>query len=160
MTSHTLAIFLAKYFFVVNILLVLGAWVRSKKTKEQWTPFVLTIILTGLLGLIASQLYVHARPFVALGIQPLIPHAINNSFPSDHTLLTAALAAGLWFVSRRLSLLAWIVALAVGYGRVATYVHWPIDIYGSIFIAIIAACIASFVSERIQLPFSKKLKKW
>lgn len=142
-------IFLAKYFFLLNGVLVLIAWLGSKRTKKEWVPFALTVALTGIFGFIANHLYVHARPFVILGIQPLVAHAADNGFPSDHTLLTAALAAGLWFVSRRLSLVAWIVACAVGYARVAAYVHWPIDIYGSMGFAILAAFIISLVSRRV-----------
>src|SRR5205085_658414 len=43
------------------------------------------------LGLLLERALGRPRPFVALGIVPLVPHAADSSFPSDHTLVGVAL---------------------------------------------------------------------
>ena len=150
MNINNLVAFIAQYLFLVSPLLVLYAWViRNKKEQAfQWTYFVFTILLTGLCGYVGGHLYFHARPFIVTGIAPLFAHAADNSFPSDHTLLTAAIASGLWGISKRISLVAWLIAVLVGVARVIAGIHWPIDIIGSIAMALIAG-VASLVITKV-----------
>ena len=63
---------------------------------------VLTIALVEL----GARLYAHPRPFVVFHAVPLVAHAADNAFPSDH-LAAIGLAAGyLWTRSRALAVLA------------------------------------------------------
>jgi membrane-associated phospholipid phosphatase len=50
---------------------------------------------------------------VSGGITPLIPHPIDNSFPSGHALFSAALIVGLWKYYRRHWLITLIAVLAL-----------------------------------------------
>ena len=147
--TDLLIVFGATYLFAASFLLVIAAWIMRDKAKQkpQWTAFALTIILTGLFGMIGNHAYSHDRPFVVDGIAPLVAHAADNGFPSDHTLLTAAIAAGLWGVSRRLSLAAWVVAILVGVARVMAHVHWPMDILASLAFALVAGLIANAIAR-------------
>lgn len=82
-------------------------------------------------GLTIKQLVAETRPCLALGhittVQPC-PGPGDYSFPSDHTTLAAALAAGLWIAARRLGLIAAVLALLEGFSRVYLGQHYPHDV--------------------------------
>ena len=138
-----LLIFGAKYLFVFSLLYALFLFVKSSpETRKQ-------ILITGLISLplilivslIARELYFNPRPFVVGGFEPLIPHEPDNGFPSDHTLLTAALASVFIFFHRRASVVLWILAALVGLSRVFAGVHHLTDILGSVAIAILVSSV-------------------
>lgn len=110
--------------------------------KKNATFVGLSLILSFALSRIAGALYYNPRPFVVNGTEPLIPHAPDNGFPSDHTLLFAALAAIAWHFDKRVSVGLWIAAVGVGAYRVYASVHHPLDILGSIGIALIGTSLA------------------
>ncbi len=90
------------------------------------------------LGTLANHLYFDPRPFVALHFTPLVPHAPDNGFPSDHTLLVSAVAmiGTLW--NRRLGMALWILAILVAIGRVYVGLHHVLDVIASMVFAVIA----------------------
>ncbi len=90
------------------------------------------------LDLIGNLLYVDPRPFVVGHFIPLIPHVPDNGFPSDHTLLAAALAAIGMYWNKWLGLALWVIAIAIAIARVYVGLHHPIDVLGSIVFALIA----------------------
>ena len=156
MSMNNFVAFIAQYLFLASPILVLYAWVIRNK-KEQvfhWTYFVFTILLAGLFGYVGGHLYFHARPFIVTGIAPLFAHAADNSFPSDHTLLTAAIASGLWVISKRINIMAWLIAILVGIARVMAGVHWPVDIIGSMVMAILAGAVSFFMAKAVHKSIS------
>lgn len=110
--------------------------------KKNATFVGLSLVLSFALSRVAGALYYNPRPFVVDGIEPLIPHAPDNGFPSDHTLLFATLAAIAWHFDKRASLGLWVAAAGVGAYRVYARVHHPLDILGSVVIAAIGVWLA------------------
>jgi membrane-associated phospholipid phosphatase len=67
-----------------------------------------------------------ARPYTTHpGILVLAHRSTDFSFPSDHAVMAGAVAAGLWFVSRRLGVAATVAAVAMAYSRVYIAAHYP-----------------------------------
>ncbi len=149
---NTLIIFCAKYLLVISPLTLL--WLFYKCEPAQRKDLALrTFSILGLsyiLGLIARTLYYDPRPFVVEGFQPLLQHIADNGFPSDHTLLLAAIAASAGLFDRRVAVLLWLVTLVVGISRILAGVHHSIDIIGSIVIALLAKWIVYFVFHRLK----------
>lgn len=100
--------------------------------------FVIAGVLAVILDKLGGMLYYDPRPFVSRHITPLITHAADNGFPSEHTVFTMTLSAVLIFYRRRLGILSFVLALSVGISRVAADVHSPIDIAGGIVIGLVA----------------------
>jgi membrane-associated phospholipid phosphatase len=133
-------------FCAVALVYLLGvAWVlvvvRQRATLTLAT--VGRLVVLGLLASLLSKLLAHVvidpRPYVVAHMRPLIPVARDNGFPSDHALLAAFLATGLWWIDRRL-----LPAFAVGtvlvlLGRLGVGAHHTIDVLGSIGIVAVAA---------------------
>lgn len=149
----TLIIFAANYLYLVIIAIALIAVFASEKTVRA-SIFRLTAIalpLAFLIGKIFNYIYYNPRPFVVEHIQPLIPHAANNGFPSDHTLLTMTIAGIVFIYHKRLGLILAILALTIGISRVLAKVHHPIDILGSIVIAVISVFLSWYILKRVKV---------
>lgn len=147
----TLMILCAKYLYLVVIAMgIIFLLFQKRKVQIQILIFVvISLPLTYLLGKIAGHFYFDPRPFVALHIKPLIPHAATNGFPSDHTLISAAISAVLYFFNKKWGIAAGILAVLVGISRVYVRIHSPIDIIGAIVIAIIGAVIVKLLLAKI-----------
>lgn len=93
--ATTFLIFAAKYLFVAPIV-ILAAYFLAQPwpAKKRMARFAMpALALTYVAGVVSNHLYVDPRPFVVGHFTPLVPHAPDNGFPSDHTLLVSALAA-------------------------------------------------------------------
>lgn len=134
---NQLIIFCAKYLFIISLVLVAISWLRLDSGGKK--RFAVEAILGGLLALLLAKIGSHLisdpRPFVAGHFTPLVPHANDNGFPSDHALITSFLAFLVWPFSRRFSAGLMAVALAVSAARVAAGIHHPLDILGSFVIS-------------------------
>ena len=104
-----------------------------------------------ILSILGGAIYYDPRPFVVEHFTPLIPHKPSNGFPSDHVLWSAATAAIILPSNEYLSLLLWVLAIVVGAARIHVGVHHPIDIVGSIAIAIVVASIVYLIIGRTKL---------
>jgi undecaprenyl-diphosphatase len=135
---HQLIIFGAKYLWLAIVFVLAWAWHReSAGEKKRLTMLVLIAFpLVYIAAKTGSLLWYNERPFVTGNFIPLIPHAPDNGFPSDHTLISAAMASALfWFGRRKVAFVAFALALLVGTSRVLAGVHSWRDIAGSIIIA-------------------------
>ena len=92
-----------------------------------------------------GALFHEDRPFVTVNKLPLIAHAADNGFPSDHTLLSAACAFLIAPFAIYFSLAAFVAALFVGLARVGCMLHSPLDITASIVFAGIAHIVSLLI---------------
>lgn len=103
-------------------------WLRAP--REDKIPFAATGVLATVLVAIAVKaagaLWTDPRPFVLDHTTPLIKHAADNGFPSDHATLAAAVAIVVLLRQRTAGAALALVALLLGWSRVAAHVHhWP-----------------------------------
>lgn len=137
-------IFSAKYLYLIAILIAALVWLRTaKKIKLEILKLaIVNLPISFILGRIAGLIFYNPRPFIAENIMPLMPHAADNGFPSDHTLLIATIAFCIISYNKRYGIILLIFALVVGLSRVIAKIHYPLDILGSFIISFIAFCIA------------------
>jgi len=135
--------------FIFALMLVY-LWFSNRKNES------LFVVHSVIIGLIINTIihigYFHPRPFVEhLGIL-LIHHNPDTSFPSDHTTLSFSVAFMLLMFqsTRRLGLIAIILAFMCGVGRIYVGVHWPFDVIGGIIIGFIASSLVLFLKNRLQ----------
>ncbi len=143
MTMDAFFIFAAEYLYLVSVV-ILGVYFFLQP-RDSWKRRALFAIPAGLfalvLGLLANHLYFDPRPFVVGHFTPLVPHAPDNGFPSDHALLVSAIAmiGTLW--NRRLGIALWVLAILVAIGRVYVGVRHVLDVAGSIVISAVAVLL-------------------
>lgn len=133
----SLIIFGAEYLYLAIVIAALFhlVLVEKKRSSEVIVAALIALPITYLVAKALSLLYFDPRPFVVGNFVPLLPHAPDNGFPSDHTLLSAAIAAVIFAYERRLGAVLFIVAFLVGLARVAAGIHHMTDIIGSLVIA-------------------------
>ncbi len=126
-------------------LLVSGAAFVAAVTRRHAYQFLPGAMVGGaiaiVLDLVGGHLIVHPRPFVVLGLEPLLAHSPDNSFPSDHSAVAAYLAATLWFVDIPMALISTVAAIAIGIARVYCLLHWSSDIAGGWLIGAVPAIL-------------------
>jgi undecaprenyl-diphosphatase len=146
---NSIIIFVAKYFFIISILLVASYWIRARASVKIELTWRLAVggVLAFALAALAGHLYFDPRPFVTHHLIPLIPHSPDNGFPSDHVLLTAFLGFTMLLYSRTLGLALLVVAFLVGAARVAAHIHNPRDIVASFVIAALAVALTQLLSH-------------
>lgn len=144
----------AKYLFIAVVLLWLLAWwqaPRRYRIELIWAS-IAAVVVAGLLDKISSKLYYDPRPFVTHHVTPLVSHAADNGFPSEHTLFSMTLACVLFFYRPKIGMLAGFIAILVGSARVAAHVHSPIDIAGGILFGLVSGYIGFLVASRWLRP--------
>ncbi len=155
----SIIIFGAKFLFVlVPVLFVVALYQASKKHQKQLiVAVVVAVIVAAIADKILSKLYYDPRPFVTHHLKPLVAHAADNGFPSEHTLFSITISSVLYAYRKRLGLLALGVSMIVGIARIAAHVHSPIDILGAIAIGAGSAYIGVWVAAKYLAKHSKKL---
>ena len=151
-----LIVFGAKSLYVF---IVAGAlWYIYEQSPAERKRIVLTAFLalplSYVVAKLASHFYYDARPFVEGHFVPLISHIPDNGFPSDHTLLSAAVAAVIFFFHRTLGALFLVLAFLVGVARVAAGIHHMTDVIGSMIIAVIVTyAVYTYVLPKVWEKF-------
>ena len=141
---NNLIIFGSKYVIFISLLIsgIYFLYQPWDKKKNMLIFGITTVILVGILALVMGHYYYDPRPFVVGNFTPLIPHAPDNGFPSDHVLLASSIAIVLSFYNRKIALSLWILTVIIAICRVLSGVHHPIDVVGSIVISILGGSIA------------------
>jgi membrane-associated phospholipid phosphatase len=115
------------------------AWRRGDRVRLAAAAW--TVIGTGIsvvCGLLLKQVFREARPCLALQHVTTVqacPGPTDYSFPSDHTIVAAALAAGLWLIGRRLGAIGTVLALVEGFSRVYLGQHYPHDVVAAMLLS-------------------------
>ena len=148
----SIIVFIANYVFILSILLAGIYWLFVPKDNKiailKLTIFSFPIAY--ILSKISAKFIYDPRPFVIKHIKPLITHVPDNGFPSDHTMLTAAIASVVFIYNKRLGVLLYVVSLAIGVSRVLAQIHHPLDIIGSIIIAFISVTLGYVLLKRFK----------
>ncbi len=102
-----------------------------------------------------KYIYTTPRPFLVFhNITPLFYHGGMDSFPSGHATFFTALAVSLFLIHRRIGIWYLIVAIIVSFGRIASGVHFPIDILGGVILGAGIALILQYFLRIITKQIS------
>ena len=146
--------------YIVVVLLAVF-WLTTNRRRR---PAILEAALAVAVGLLINQgiafFYFHPRPFMIGLCHPLISHAPETSFPSDHATLLFAAALSL-LLRRRwrqqgIVLLAF--ALAGSWGRVYTGLHFPFDIAGSLLVAVVSVALLMVFRTRLTPLYDRVVR--
>lgn len=111
---------------------------------------VLGVAVVGVLILVAGALHTDPRPFVANpSIHPLIAHAPDNGFPSDHSAAAGLIATLIALRHRWYGAAMAIGAVAIAAARVAAHVHHVQDVAAGLALGAVAALVAYAAARAI-----------
>jgi membrane-associated phospholipid phosphatase len=114
-------------------------------------PFAIGAVCAIALDIVAGVLHHDQRPFVMLGVAPLVAHDSDNGFPSDHSAAAAFIAVAALFIDVPLGVLAWVTAVALGVARLYCLLHSPVDVFAGWLIGATPALVAG-LSSRARTP--------
>lgn len=117
--------------------------IMMAKTKlfELVTVFG-SVVLSWAIVVLLKWIVSAPRPFLYFDtINPLFYYGGYNSFPSGHATFFSALATALWFYHPRMGVVYFVCALVIGFARVASGVHFPIDIVGGFALGILTTYV-------------------
>jgi undecaprenyl-diphosphatase len=154
--------FFAKYGVVLlAVTLVVGWWL----SRQNSSPRKVTISVWGALAALIAVAIAQpissgvdeTRPFVAIpSALTLVHHATDPGFPSDHATASGAVAAALVFVSWRLGIIAWLIALVIAFSRVYVGVHYPQDVLAGLALGAVVACLGVW----LLVPLLTRITEW
>lgn len=142
----------AEYMPILLIIVEIYLYFFLNKKNIAIFAFMTTILSLGINQMI-GLFYFHNRPFIdGLG-NTLVNHVAENSFPSDHTTFMFAIAIYLYIKldNKILGETLLLLSLIGGLSRVFIGVHYPFDVVGSIFTAIIAFIIINKFEYKLQV---------
>ena len=134
-------IILAKYLPFLFVLFLIYLWFIRDDYKKVALLAGYSAILGILSDFLITSFYFHPRPFMDRLGTLLINHAPETSFPSDHTTLMLSIAFMLLYLkeTRKAGLVLSIFGILGGISRIFCGLHYPFDIVGSLFVAIISS---------------------
>lgn len=145
-------VFSAKYLLYIIALIALIFFVLANRNIK--IRIIKSLIISAPLALILakiSSLFIYdTRPFAAENVIPLISHAADNGFPSDHTLAAMLIAIVIFKFNKKLGTVLIILAILLGVARVLAKIHHPLDIAGSIVIDLISVWIALSILKKFS----------
>lgn len=146
----TIIIIIAKYLVFVAAAIAILYFLKQTRPKQKEILIFAVILLplSYIAAKLISRFYFDPRPFVAGNFTPLLGHAADNGFPSDHTLLGAAIAFAIFHFNKKLGLLLLCLAILVGVARVLAGVHHALDIAGSLIIVALIYFPAAYFTRK------------
>nr|WP_208752154.1 undecaprenyl-diphosphatase [Bacillus cereus] len=169
-------VFLAEYMVYIFALIILAYWFTGfRKSRMMVIQAMVAFVIAEVIGKITGKFHLNYQPFAVLpDVNKLVDHAVDNSFPSDHTILFFSICFSFWIVRKKTGWLWLILALCIAISRIWVGVHYPFDVAVGALIGCISAVISywlvpkfSFIRqlltryERVEkqvLPFKNKSK--
>ncbi|MEH7303554.1 undecaprenyl-diphosphatase [Neobacillus drentensis] len=136
-------IFIAEYMVLFLALRILIFWFTKSKTNRMMIICgLITFLAAEIMGEMAGLIHSNNQPFSELiHVNKLIGHEVDNSFPSNHTILFFSFCM-VFFLFKRKSGVLWILlACLVGLSRIWVGVHYPGDVIVGAAISILSALI-------------------
>jgi membrane-associated phospholipid phosphatase len=98
-----------------------------------------------------GDLWYEPRPYLSTYHVPLLAAAAHgNSFPSDHLAFGGAVVACLWVTRRRwLALASLLVMAGVGWARILTGIHWPLDVLVGLALGLVVGAVVGAFALRL-----------
>lgn len=147
------------------------AWFKEGEDQPRNREFAMYGILSSFVAVFAARMLAISLPYRERPLRnPLLhfqlPYDMRpdrvlgwSSFPSDHGALWFALAAGIFFISRRLSIfLGLYVCLTLAIARMYLGIHYPTDILAGGLIGIGVASLAKYPA--IRTAVTRKPLEW
>jgi len=135
---------IAKYGIALFAVFIVIGWWISRDKSALIMGAALLVPVTAVIAYLTQQFidngFNESRPYAIYpDILVLVSKTTDPSFPSDHACAAGAIAAGLFFVNRRLAWVATASAIVLAFSRVYSGAHWPLDVVvGLLFGAVIA----------------------
>jgi undecaprenyl-diphosphatase len=148
-------------------------WFRQTDaaTRQETRERLVCTLLAGIVGIVLARILALTLPFrMRPRFEPSLHFVLPkgaasvdiwnwSSFPSDHAVMFAALAGGIFFISRRMGVLALLYAIfVIGLPRVYLGFHYPTDILVGVVLGVVCAYCMNLKAIRSRI--AGKVVSW
>lgn len=135
--------FLASFLIWLGVIVLVLIWLFSDKiNREIVYHATLSMFITWIAVELFKRLGSTFRPFQINGQPPLtLTTPFDPGFPSAHAAISFALASSLLLHDKKLGVIYLVLAILVSYGRLATNVHYVVDVAGGFVLGVLVALI-------------------
>ncbi|MEN1939225.1 undecaprenyl-diphosphatase [Paenibacillus sp. 102] len=150
-------IFLAEYMVYFLGLIIIAYWfTRSRKNRMMIIQAMAAFVTAEIIGKLAGKFHLNYQPFAVLpDVNKLVDHAVDNSFPSDHTILFFSICFSFWLVRKKTGWLWLVLAFCVAISRIWVGVHYPFDVVTGALLGSISALFSYWLTPKFA--FIKQL---
>ncbi|GEB34134.1 MULTISPECIES: undecaprenyl-diphosphatase [Brevibacillus] len=147
---------IAEYTVYALALCALLYWfTRDSQNRMMVICATATFVMAEVLGKLAGTLHTNNQPFAELAnVNQLVQKAVDNSFPSDHTILFFSFCVSFWLFQRKTGILWMLLAVCVGLSRIWVGVHYPADVLVGALISIGSALTVFLLLPRFAFVHS------
>lgn len=142
---------------LLPLAMLCAIWFDTRERRQWQREMVVATILSGLLALFIGRVLAHylpfrRRPLYDLSLHLTFPIAATpeavlrtwSSFPSDHAMMWAAVAMGIFLVSRWMGVLALLqCAFLICLPRVYLGLHYPSDVLAGMILGVGVTCVVT-----------------
>ncbi len=124
----------------------------AKRTRTAGIVLLFALAFTSSLGvLVIKPAVCRLRPFVLTGFEHVfISPPGGYSFPSGHTVTSAAAAVCIYKADRRAGAAAVIIAALIAYSRMYFYVHYPTDVLAGLILGAASASLMMRLARPVK----------
>ncbi|MFM0200624.1 phosphatase PAP2 family protein [Paraburkholderia fungorum] len=157
--SHAVNLVADFYLFkgLLPLAMLCAIWFDTRERRQWQREMVVATILSGLLALFIGRVLAHylpfrQRPLYDQSLQLTFPIAATpeavlrtwSSFPSDHAMLWAAVAMGIFLVSRWMGVIALLQCIVlICFPRVYLGLHYPSDVLAGMILGVGVTCVVT-----------------
>ncbi len=132
-------IFIFYYYKLYNLKSLYNSLINNWK-EIIYIP--VATVLGWFMAKILKELIQTDRPFTILNDINVLFIESGHAFPSGHSATISALAFAIFFKNKKLGYIFMLVGLLIGMARIASGVHFPIDIIGGYLLGFLVAFFA------------------
>ncbi|HFK1681233.1 TPA: undecaprenyl-diphosphatase [Bacillus tropicus] len=145
-------VFLAEYMVYILALIILAYWFTgSRQCRMMVIQAIVAFVIAEVIGKVAGKFHLNYQPFAVLpDVNKLVDHAVDNSFPSDHTILFFSICFLFWLVRKKTGWLWLILAFCVAISRIWVGVHYPFDVVVGALIGCISAVFSYWLVPKLS----------
>jgi undecaprenyl-diphosphatase len=129
--------------YLLAAAVVIYLFTRNPVNRLMIATAFIALIVAEVTGKAAGMFHSNNQPFAELSeVNKLIDMGVNNSFPSDHSIIFFMFTMSFWLFKRKHAYLWVLLALIVGLSRIWVGVHYPADVTAGAILGALSAYLA------------------
>ncbi|MDP3793334.1 MAG: phosphatase PAP2 family protein, partial [Candidatus Uhrbacteria bacterium] len=149
-------VFCARWLIFVFVVLVAATGIPKQNKVLRYAAY--EAACAAILALFIAKILSHGigrlRPFLVGESVLFIPPPLSVfAFPSSHASVAFAIAGALAYGNPTLGIIGFIMAFFIAFGRVASGVHYPSDVFGGLIVGLISFGIVRLIHRAIRAKY-------